>query len=104
MDYIVNLFIIVHIIVNLNISTKSIFQISIKYYCGLEHLIFLNAIRERYRIGIVSSLPHYYIKSKFNFDVHNNGKEVVNTILTRNGKNSKITIGTNPDIMLFKNE
>lgn len=75
-----------------------------KYYCGLEHLIFLNAIRERYRVGIVSSLPHYYIKSKFNFDVHNNGKEVVNTILTRNGKNSKITIGTNPDIMLFKNE
>ena len=71
-----------------------------QYYHGLEHLIFLNTIRERYKIGVVSSIPHYYIKTKLNFEVYNNGKEVINTLLTRYGKNSKITIDTNPEITL----
>ena len=39
-----------------------------KYVDGQEHLIFLEAVQERYNLGIVSTIPEYYLRTKLGFE------------------------------------
>ncbi|HJU79832.1 MAG TPA: hypothetical protein VJ599_09750 [Nitrososphaeraceae archaeon] len=72
------------------------------YLEGLEHIMFINQLREKYNIAILSSLPKYYLKEIFGLKVFSNIQEAAERILEMNGKSHKISIIQDPNIALFK--
>ena len=73
----------------------------INYINGLEHLVYFTNLKDEYYLGLVSSLPYYYIKKKFRLNTFNNVKEVLENIISHYGKSSKILICPDPSITLF---
>ena len=73
----------------------------IKYVDGLEHLIYLENLKNEYYIGLVSSIPFYYAKTKLGFNTFNNVKEVLQNMIARYGKSSKVMICPDPNITFF---
>jgi hypothetical protein len=73
----------------------------INYVNGLEHLIYLENLRNDYYLGLVSSLPLHYTKTKLGFHTFNNIKEVLQNMLSRYGKSNKIMICPDPSITLL---
>ncbi|MGZ5551036.1 MAG: hypothetical protein ACXW07_09815, partial [Nitrososphaeraceae archaeon] len=73
----------------------------IKYVNGLEHLIYLENLKNEYYIGLVSSIPFYYTKTKLGFNTFNNVKEVLQNMVARYGKSSKVMISPDPNITFF---
>jgi len=73
----------------------------INYINGLEHLVYFTNLKDEYYLGLVSSLPYYYIKKKFRLNTYNNVKEVLENIISHYGKSSKILICPDPSITLF---
>jgi hypothetical protein len=73
----------------------------INYVNGLEHLIYLENLRNNYYLGLVSSLPFHYSKTKLGFHTYNNVKEVLQNMLSRYGKSNKIMICPDPSITLL---
>jgi len=71
------------------------------YLEGLEHLMFMNELREKYRLGILSSLPHYYLDSKFGFQTFSKSRDAVAKLLELNGKAHKILVISDPNLALF---
>jgi hypothetical protein len=71
------------------------------YLEGLEHLMFMNELREKYRLGILSSLPHYYLDSKFGFQTFSKSRDAVAKLLELNGKTHKILVISDPNLALF---
>jgi hypothetical protein len=72
------------------------------YIDGLEHLLFINELREKYSMAILSSLPKYYLKEIFGFRIFSNIQEAAQNILDMNGKSHRITIIQDPNIAIFK--
>jgi hypothetical protein len=73
-----------------------------KYLEGLEHIIFLNELKEKYNIAILSALPKYYLKEIFGLEVFSNIQEAADKILEMNGKSHRISIIQDPNIAIFK--
>jgi hypothetical protein len=73
----------------------------INYVNGLEHLVYLENLKNEYYLGLVSSIPFHYTKTKLGFNTFNNVKEVLQNMLTRYGKSNKITICPDPCITFF---
>ena len=71
------------------------------YVNGLEHLVYLENLKDEYHLGLVSSIPFYYTKTKLGFNTYNNVKEVLENIMSRYGKSSKVMICPDPSITLF---
>jgi hypothetical protein len=63
-----------------------------EYIEGQEHLIFLQAMREKYNIGVVSTLPQYYLKTKLGLETFDSLKHVLAKLLSKYGKNHKVTL------------
>lgn len=63
-----------------------------KYVEGQEHLMFLEAMREKYDMGIISTLPEYYLKTKLGLETFDSLKQVLTNLLLRYGKNHKVTV------------
>jgi hypothetical protein len=76
----------------------------INYVKGLEHLVYLENLKNKYYLGLVSSIPFHYTKTKLGFNTFNNVKEVLQNMLTRYGKSNKITICPEPSITFFINQ
>jgi len=74
-----------------------------EYIEGLEHLIFINELKEKYHLGVLSSLPRYYLSSKFGFEPFSRSEDLVERLLDINGKNKKILVIPDPNLALFKN-
>jgi hypothetical protein len=72
------------------------------YVDGLEHLMFINSLSEKYSVSILSSLPKYYLKEKFGFNIFSNIQEAAEKILDINGKSHRITLIQDPNIAIFK--
>jgi hypothetical protein len=64
--------------------------------------MFINELREKYNVAILSSLPKYYLKEIFGLDVFSNIQEAAERILQMNGKSHKISIIQDPNIAIFK--
>ncbi len=71
------------------------------YVNGLEHLVYLENLKDEYYLGLVSSIPFYYTKTKLGFNTYNNVKEVLENMMSRYGKSSKVMICPDPSITLF---
>ena len=63
-----------------------------EYIEGQEQLIFLQAMREKYDIGVVSTLPQYYLKTKLGMETFDSLKQVLAKLLSKYGKNHKVTL------------
>lgn len=63
-----------------------------KYIDGQEHLIFLEAMREKYNLGIVSTLPEYYLTTKLGFQTYASLKQALASLLARHGKTHKVAL------------
>lgn len=63
-----------------------------KYIDGQEHLIFLEAMREKYDLGIVSTLPEYYLTTKLGFQTYASLKQALASLLSRHGKAHKVAL------------
>lgn len=63
-----------------------------KYIDGQEHLIFLEAMREKYNLGIVSTLPEYYLTTKLGFQTYAGLKQALASLLSRHGKTHKVAL------------
>ena len=74
------------------------------YIDGLEHLLFINELREKHSMAILSSLPKYYLKEIFGFRIFSNIQEAAQNILDTNGKSHRITIIQDPNIAIFKKD
>src|SRR5437867_1504915 len=77
---------------------------NISYIEGLEHLMFINELREKYNMAILSSLPKYYLNEKFGFEIFSNIQEAAEKILGMNGKSHRISIIQDPNIAIFKKD
>ena len=73
----------------------------INYVNGLEHLVYLENLKNEYYLGIVSSIPFHYTKTKLGFNTFNNVKEVLQNMVIRYGKSSKVLICPDPNITFF---
>jgi len=72
------------------------------YFDGLEHIMFINSLSEKYSVAILSSLPKYYLKEKFGFNIFSNVQEAAEKILDINGKSHRISLIQDPNVAIFK--
>jgi hypothetical protein len=74
------------------------------YIDGLEHLLFIEELRPKYEMGLVSSLPHYYAKTKLGFTTYSGTKDILQRLQEKHGKNFKTLVLSNADITLLKSK
>lgn len=63
-----------------------------KYVEGLEDLIFLTEASQRYELLLVSSLPNYYVETKFNLRSRRKASDAFSNILSSHGKRTRVII------------
>jgi nickel-dependent lactate racemase len=68
---------------------------------GLERLIYLESLRQQFDLGILSTLPQYYLK-KLGFETYAGGNDVLEKLLAKHGKNHKILVSSAADLALLK--
>lgn len=74
------------------------------YFEGLEHIMFINELREKFDMAILSSLPKYYLKETFGLKVFSNIQEAAEKILQMNGKTHRISIIQDPNTAIFRKQ
>lgn len=72
------------------------------YVDGLEHLLFIEELRQKLELGLVSTLPHYYAKSKLGFSTYAGMKDILDKLPEKHGKNFKALVLSDADIVLLK--
>ena len=72
------------------------------YIDGLEHLLFIEQLRLKYEIGLVSTLPHYYAKAKLGFVTYSGTKDILQKLQEKHGKHFRTLVLSNADITLLK--
>ena len=82
------------------IKNKDLYQRGF-YVPGLEHLIYLESLRQQFDLGILSTLPQYYLK-KLGFETYAGGNGVLEKLLAKHGKNHKILVSSAADLALLK--
>lgn len=72
------------------------------YIDGLEHLLFIEELRQKYELGLVSTLPHYYARTKLGFTTYAGMKDILDKLPEKHGKNFKALVLSDADIVLLK--
>jgi hypothetical protein len=72
------------------------------YIDGLEHLLFMKELMQKYHLGLVSTLPHYYVRTKLGFTVYASMKDILQKLPENYGKNFKVLILSDANITLLK--
>lgn len=72
------------------------------YIDGLEHLLFMEQLRLKYEMGLVSTLPHYYAKTKLGFTTYSGTKDILQKLQEKHGKNFRTLVLSNADMTLLK--
>jgi nickel-dependent lactate racemase len=70
------------------------------YVPGLEHLIYIDNLRQQFDLGILSSLPQYYLK-KLGFESYARGNDVLEKLLAKHGRKHKIVVSSSADLTLL---
>ena len=87
----------------LDIDDQS-FQTALRlsFFDGLEHLLYINELRQKYELGLVSTLPYYYAKAQLGFTTYAGMKDIVDKQPEKYGKNFKALVLSDADITLLK--
>jgi hypothetical protein len=72
------------------------------YIDGQEHITFIQETAQRYDLGIISTLPEYYLKNKLGFSTYNSLKEVLDNLMSRHGKHHKVLVLSDANIILVR--
>lgn len=72
------------------------------YIDGLEHLLFIEELRQKLELGLVSTLPHYYARTKLGFSTYAGMKDILDKLPEKQGKNFKTLVLSDADIVLLK--
>ena len=72
------------------------------YMAGLEHLLYIKELTHTYDLGILSTIPQYYLKTKLGFRTYNSARDILEKLLTKHGKNHKILVLSEGDITLLQ--
>jgi hypothetical protein len=72
------------------------------YVDGLEHLLFIEELRQKIELGLVSTLPHYYARSKLGFATYAGMKDILDKLPEKQGKSFKALVLSDADIMLLR--
>ena len=72
------------------------------YIDGLEHLLFIEELRQKIELGLVSTLPHYYARTKLGLSTYAGMKDILDKLPEKQGKNFKALIVSDADIVLLK--
>jgi hypothetical protein len=72
------------------------------YIDGLEHLLFIEDLRQKIELGLVSTLPHYYARSKLGFSTYAGMKDIMDKLPEKQGRNFKALVLSDADLVLLK--
>jgi hypothetical protein len=72
------------------------------YIDGQEHITFIQETAQRYDLGIISTLPEYYLKNKLGFSTYSSLKEVLDNLMSRHGMHHKVLVLSDADITLVR--
>jgi hypothetical protein len=64
--------------------------------------MYVKELSQKYELGIVSTLPQYYLKSKLGIKTYGSIKNVIEEFVTKYGKNHKVMVLSDADIILPK--
>jgi len=76
-------------------------QLKSSYIYGLEHMLYLDELGQKGQLGIVSTLPQYYLK-KLHLHTYTGLKNVLEELLVKCGKNHKVLVVSDADIAYLK--
>lgn len=74
------------------------------YIDGLEHLLFIEELRQKCELGLVSTLPHYYARTKLGFSTYASMKDILDKLPEKHGKNFRALVLSDADIVLLKSK
>lgn len=72
------------------------------YSDGLEHLLYIQELKQKIDLGLVSSLPHYYAAGKLGLATYAGARDALEKLLARNGKGHKALVVSDADITLLR--
>lgn len=73
-----------------------------QYVDGLEHLLFIEELRQKIEFGLVSTLPHYYARTKLGFTTYAGMKDILDKLPEKQGRNFKALVLSDADIVLLR--
>ena len=72
------------------------------YIEGLEHLLFASELRQKYELGLVSTLPRYYAGSRLGFTTYSGMNDILQRMPEKIGKSYRAIVLSDADITLLK--
>jgi hypothetical protein len=72
------------------------------YVDGLEHLLYIQELRQRCELGLVSTLPHYYSKTKLGFATYTGMKDIIEKLPEKIGKSYRAIVLSDADITILR--
>jgi hypothetical protein len=73
----------------------------VQYSEGLEHLLYIQELRQKKELGLVSTLPHYYA-TKLGFVTFGGARDALEAMLAKHGRSHKALVVADADITLLK--
>lgn len=72
------------------------------YIEGLEHLLFMEEMtRHGIELGLVSTLPYYYARTKLGFSTYSSMKDVLDKLSAKQGKNFRALVMSDADVVML---
>jgi hypothetical protein len=72
------------------------------YINGLEHLLYIQELRQRCELGLVSTLPHYYSRTKLGFSTYAGMKDIMEKLPEKIGKSYRAIVLSDADITILR--
>jgi hypothetical protein len=72
------------------------------YIEGLEHLLFAAELRQKYELGLVSTLPKYYASSKLGYIAYSGMNDILQKLPEKIGKSYRAIVLSDADIIMLK--
>ncbi len=71
------------------------------YTDGLEHLLYMQELKQKKELALVSTLPHYYA-TKLGFVTFGGARDALESLLAKHGRSHKALVVADADITLLK--
>ncbi len=71
------------------------------YSEGLEHLLYLQELKQKKELGLVSALPHYYA-AKLGFVTFSGARDALEKLLAKHGKSHKALVVADADVTMLR--
>ena len=73
-----------------------------EYVDGLENLLYLDGVGEKYELALISTLPDYYAKNRLGFKTFGRIKDALHHMLNAHGQRQKVLVVSDASKVLLK--